>query len=222
MKKETVLLGIIAILVIIAAVIGANYYRSSIQSERKPITTANASLIREDSPTIGNADAKVTIVEFYDPECESCRTFHPTIKKVLKDYDGKTRLVARIMPLHPNSILAATFLEVAGENGKYWTAQEFLFQKQPEWGTKHGPPSNDPPPDVKVLFEKYAMELGLDLEKLNSAVKENKFAAKFERDKKDGQANGVRQTPTIFVNGRQLARLYETDLKALIEDELKK
>jgi protein-disulfide isomerase len=222
MKKETVLLGIIAILVIIAAVIGADYYRSSIQSERKPITTANASLIREDSPTIGNADAKVTIVEFYDPECESCRTFHPTIKKVLKDYDGKTRLVARIMPLHPNSILAATFLEVAGENGKYWTAQEFLFQKQPEWGTKHGPPSNDPQPDVKALFEKYAMELGLDLEKLNSAVKENKFAAKFERDKKDGQANGVRQTPTIFVNGRQLARLYETDLKALIEDELKK
>ncbi len=221
MKKETILLGIIALLVIIAAVIGANYYRSSIQSERKPMTTANASLIREDSPTLGNADAKVTIVEFYDPECESCRSFHPTIKKILKDYDGKTRLVARIMPLHPNSILAATFIEVAGENGKYWLAQEFLFQKQSEWGTKHGP-ATTPQPDVKALFEKYAMEFGLDLEKFNAAVKENKFVAKFERDKKDGQANGVRQTPTIFVNGRQLARLGESDLKALIEEELKK
>jgi protein-disulfide isomerase len=221
MKKETILLGIIAVLVIIAAVIGANYYRSSIQSERKPMTTANASLIREDSPTLGNADAKVTIVEFYDPECESCRSFHPTIKKTLKDYDGKTRLVARIMPLHPNSILAATFIEVAGENGKYWLAQEFLFQKQSEWGTKHGP-ATTPQPDVKALFEKYATEFGLDLEKFNAAVKENKFVAKFERDKKDGQANGVRQTPTIFVNGRQLARLGESDLKALIEEELKK
>ncbi len=221
MKKETILLGIIALLVIIAAVIGANYYRSSIQSERKPMTTANASLIREDSPTLGNADAKITIVEFYDPECESCRSFHPTIKKILKDYDGKTRLVARIMPLHPNSILAATFIEVAGENGKYWLAQEFLFQKQSEWGTKHGP-ATTPQPDVKALFEKYAMEFGLDLEKFNAAVKENKFVAKFERDKKDGQANGVRQTPTIFVNGRQLARLGESDLKALIEEELKK
>jgi protein-disulfide isomerase len=222
MKKETILLGIIAVLVVIAAVIGANYYRSSVQSERKPTTTANASLIREDSPTLGNADAKVTIVEFLDPECESCAAFYPTIKKLLKEYDGKTRLVVRIMPLHPNSVLAATFTEVAGEQGKYWQAQEMLFQKQPEWGTKHGPPSATPQPDVTKLFVKYAMELGLDLNKFEAAVRENRFAAKLERDKKDGQANGVRQTPTIFVNGRQLARLNEADLKALIEDELKK
>jgi protein-disulfide isomerase len=221
MKKETILLGIIAILVVVAAIIGANAYRSSVQSERKPIITPNASLIREDSPTIGSADAKVTIVEFLDPECESCAAFYPTVKKLLKEYDGKTRLVARIMPLHPNSMLAATFTEFAGEQGKYWQAQELLFQKQPEWGTKHGH-SDAPQPDVAKLFEKYAMELGLDLDKLNAAVKENRYSAKLERDKKDGQANGVRQTPTIFVNGRQLARLNEADLKALIEDELKK
>jgi protein-disulfide isomerase len=222
MKKETILLGIIAVLVVIAAVIGANYYRSSVQSERKPATTANASLIREDSPTLGNADAKVTIVEFLDPECESCRAFNPSVKKLLKEFDGKTRLVVRYMPLHPNSVLAATFTEVAGEEGKYWQAQELLFNKQSEWGTKHGPPTNEPPADVPKLFVKYAMELGLDLNKFEAAVKENRFAAKLERDKKDGQANGVRQTPTIFVNGRQLARLNEADLKALIEDELKK
>lgn len=222
MKKETILLGIIAVLVIVAAMIGASYYRDSVQSERKPIITANASLIREDSPTLGNPNAKVTIVEFLDPECESCRAFNPSVKKLLKDYDGKVRLVVRYMPFHPNSVLAATFTEVAGEQGKYWQAQELLFQKQSEWGTKHGPPSNDQPPDVKALFEKYAMELGLDLDKLASAIKENRFAAKLERDKKDGQANGVRQTPTIFVNGRQLARLYEADLKALIDEELKK
>jgi protein-disulfide isomerase len=221
MKKETILLGIIAILVVVAAIIGANAYRNSVQSERKPTITPNASLIREDSPTIGNADAKVTIVEFLDPECESCAGFYPTVKKLLKEYDGKTRLVVRIMPLHPNSVLAATFTEVAGEQGKYWQAQELLFQKQPEWGTKHGH-SDAPQPDVAKLFEKYAMELGLDLDKLNAAVKENRYSAKLERDKKDGQANGVRQTPTIFVNGRQLARLNEADLKALIEDELKK
>jgi len=72
------------------------------------------------------------------------------------------------------------------------------------------------------LLEKYAMELGLDVEKINSAVKSNRYAAKLERDKKDGQSLGVRQTPTLFVNGRQLARLYESDLKSLINEELKK
>jgi protein-disulfide isomerase len=162
----------------------------------------------------------VTIVEFYDPECESCREFHPTIKKMLKDYDGKIRLVARVMPLHPNSVLAGTFIETAGEQGKYWQAQAFLFQKQPEWGTKHGP-ATTVQPDAPALFEKYVMEFGMDLEKFNAAVKENRYAAKFERDRKDGQSLGVRQTPTIFVNGRRLARLYESDLKALIEEELK-
>ncbi len=227
MKKEIKILGAIAIVVIIAAIVGANYYRSSIQSER--VTTGNSNkpqispeqLVRPDSPTLGAADAPVTIVEFLDPECESCRAFNPTVKKLLKDYDGKVRLVVRYMPLHPNSLSAATFTEAAGEQGKYWQAQEMLFQKQPEWGTKHGAQSGAPA-DINALFRKYAMELGLDTNKMDSAFAQNKYAAKLERDKKDGQSIGVRQTPTLFVNGRKLINLNESDLKSLIDEELKK
>ncbi len=221
MKKETILLSIIAALVIVAAFIGASVYRNSVQSERKPTTTANSSLIRDDSWSLGPKDAKVTIVEFLDPECESCREFNPSVKKLLKEYDGKVRLVVRYMPLHPNSVSAATFTEAAGEQGKYWQAQELLFLKQPEWGTKHGAPPGVQA-DINTLFRKYAMELGLDIDKMDKVFAENRYAPKLERDKKDGQANGVRQTPTIFVNGRQLARLDEADLKSLVEEELKK
>ena len=222
MRKEIKILGAIAVVVIIAAIVGANYYRNSIQSERKPTaTTANSSLIREDSPTLGATDAPVTIVEFLDPECESCRAFNPTVKKILKEYDGKVRLVVRYMPLHPNSVSAATFTEAAGEQGKYWQAQEMLFQKQPEWGTKHGPQAGAPA-DINALFKKYAAELELDASKMDSAFAENRYAAKLERDKKDGQSLGVRQTPTFFVNGRKLARLNEADLKSLIDEELKR
>ena len=222
MRKEIKILGAFAVVVIIAAIVGANYYRNSIQSERKPTaTTANSSLIREDSPTLGATDAPVTIVEFLDPECESCRAFNPTVKKILKEYDGKVRLVVRYMPLHPNSVSAATFTEAAGEQGKYWQAQEMLFQKQPEWGTKHGPQAGAPA-DINALFKKYAAELELDASKMDSAFAENRYAAKLERDKKDGQSLGVRQTPTFFVNGRKLARLNEADLKSLIDEELKR
>jgi protein-disulfide isomerase len=226
MKKEVKILAAIAVVVIIAAIGGANYYRKSIQSES--VTTGNnpnqpkinpEQLVRPDSPTLGAADAKVTIVEFLDPECESCAAFSPTIKKMLKEYDGKVRLVVRYMPLHPNSFSAATFTEAAGEQGKYWEAQEMLFQKQPEWGTKHGPQSGAPA-DINSLFKKYAMELGLDASKMDGAFAERRYIAKLERDKKDGQALGVRQTPTLFVNGRKLARLYESDLRSLIEEEL--
>lgn len=178
-------------------------------------------LLRPDSPTLGPADAPVTVVEFLDPECESCRAFNPTIKKILKEYDSRVRLVVRYMPLHPNSLSAATFTEAAGEQGKYWQAQEILFQKQPEWGTKHGQPAGAQA-DINTLFRNYATELGLDMGKMDGAFAENRYAAKLERDKKDGQALGVRQTPTLFVNGRRLARLNESDLKALIEEELAK
>ena len=76
--------------------------------------------------------------------------------------------------------------------------------------------------DVNVLFKKYTTDLGLDSAKMENAFAQNKYATKIERDKKDGQALGVRQTPTLFINGRKLGRLDEMGLKYLIEDELKK
>lgn len=229
MRNEIKILGAVAAVVIIGVILGSNYYRNSIQSER--VTSNNNSnkpkigpeqLVRPDSPTLGPADARVTLVEFYDPECEACAAFSPILKKILKDYDGKVRLVVRYMPLHPNSVSAATFTEVAGEQGKYWQAQELLFQKQPEWGEKHGQSPGASSPTTNELFDKYAMELGLDLDKAGLAIKENRFAAKIERDKKDGQSLGVRQTPTVFVNGRLLARIGETDLRSLIDEELRR
>lgn len=221
MRNEIKVMALILVIVIIGAVIGANYYRSSVQNTPKP-TTPNSALVRDDSPMLGPADAKVTLVEFYDPECESCAAFGPVIKKILKDYEGRIRLVARYMPLHPNSMRAATFIEAAAEQGKYWQAMELLFNKQPEWGERHGAPSSAPKPDVPALFEKYAQELGLDLNKYTAAVKENRYVTKIDRDRKDGQSLGVRQTPSFFVNGRMLARFSEADLRSLIEEEMKK
>lgn len=232
MNKEIKILVIVGFFVVIGAVIGASYYRNSVQSvpvtgttggnSSKPAAISPETLVRPDSPTLGAADAPVTLVEFFDPECESCAAFSPNVKRILKDYDGKVRLVARYMPLHPNSLPAAALMEAAGEQGKYWQMQDLLFQKQPEWGERHGAPPTAPKPDVNALFEKYAAELGLDITKVRSAAKENRYQAKLERDLRDGRTLGVRQTPTFFVNGRRLARFSEADLRALIEDELKK
>ena len=229
MKKEVKILTAIVIVVIVGGVFAANYYRSSVQNT--PVT-ANpnggkpkidpATLVRPDSPVLGPADAKITLVEFYDPECESCASFAPVVKKILKDYEGKIRLVMRYMPLHPNSLTAANFTEAAAEQGKYWEAQDLLFKKQPEWGTIHGPAPTTPRAPINELFDKYAKELGLDTTKAAAAIKEKRFDAKIAQDKKDGQTLGVRRTPTFFVNGRELATFGESPLRALIEDELKK
>lgn len=220
MRKQTLILVAIAVTVVIAAVVGAKLYRGEVQNVRQP-ATADSRLVRPDSPTIGPADAAVTVVEFLDPECESCRAMHPKVKNILKRYDGKVRLVVRYMPLHPNSMLAATWMEAAGEQGKYWQMYDKLFERQDEWGLKHGSHDASAQPDAKAIFEKYAMEMGLDLDKMIAARNTNRFTEKILRDQTDGRTLGVRRTPTFFVNGRELARMSETDLIALIEEELK-
>ncbi|MBK7708068.1 MAG: DsbA family protein [Acidobacteria bacterium] len=229
MKNEVKLLIVIGAVVIGVAILGMNYYRSSVQNVRVTGNTNSGApalnpevLIRPDSPTLGPANAPVAIVEFVDPECESCATFSPVLKKMVTQYDGKTKLVIRYMPLHPNSVSAANMLEAAAEQGKFWETQALLFEKQPEWGERHGPPTGEPPPNIPVLFEKYAKQLGLDVEKVNAAIKENKYQAKIDRDKRDGQSLGVRQTPTIFVNGRKLLNFSEAGLKSLVESEIGK
>lgn len=231
MRDQIKALAVIGLIVSVVAGAGAYFYNRSAQNAASPVgsvgnssSTASAEqLVRPDSPTLGPADAKVTLVEFYDPECEACAAFHPIVKRILKDHDGRVRLVVRYLPLHPNSLFAAMFTEAAGEQGKYWQAQELLFQRQNEWGQKHGSAAaSSAPPNINVLFERYADELGLDLAKAKASVRENRYGAKIARDKKDAQALGVRQTPTFFVNGRQLFEFSEAALRRMIEAELAK
>jgi predicted DsbA family dithiol-disulfide isomerase len=63
--------------------------------------------------------------------------------------------------------------------------------------------------------------LGLDVARVRAAVAESRYAAKVERDMRDGQSLGVSKTPTFFVNGRMLMRFGEAPLRSLIEEELK-
>lgn len=220
MRKEICILGMIALFVIAAAWLGSTYYRNANKGQRTSLDEINRTLVRTDNAKIGADDAKVTVVEFFDPECESCAAFAPTVKSMLKIYDGKVRLVARYMPLHPNSMPASNFLEAANEQGKFWQALELIFSKQDEWGTKHGAPAESAKPDVRALFEGYARSLGLDPVAVVKAMDKGKFNDKIARDRTDGQTLGVRQTPTIFINGKKLARLSEDDLKKMIDDEL--
>lgn len=221
MKKEVKILLGVGLLVIVAGVIGANYYRKSVQGV--PVAaTVNEALVRPDSPSLGPADAKVTVVEFLDPECETCAAFAPVVKSLIKEFDGKVRFVVRYAAFHKNAKPAAIHTEAAGEQGKYWEMQEKLFSKQSEWGEVHGAPPSATAIPPTVSFEKYAQELGLNMDQFKASVSDPKHAAKVDRDMKDLQTMGVKSTPTFFVNGRKLARLNQQDLRALINEELKK
>lgn len=229
MRNQIKTLAALGLVVVAIVGLAAFFYSRSAPDQRRATnatSNSNASisaerLVRSDSPTLGPANAKVTLVEFYDPECEACAAFHPIVKKLLNDYKGKVRLVVRYMPLHPNSVPAASFTEAAGEQGKYWQAQELLFQKQSEWGEKHGQPAGSSP-ETSAVFKQYAADLDLDWNKIDQAMKENRYTPKIDRDKREGQALGVRQTPTFFANGTKLLDFSENALRQLVEAELQR
>ena len=201
MKKEIRTLLLIASVIAIVGIVGTLMYRQSAQStppvnQQQPDLTEK--LVRPDSPNLGPADAKVTVVEFLDPECEACAQFAPTVKNLIKEFP-QVRFVFRYMPLHPNARLAASYAEAAGEQGKYWEMLEIMFRRQSEWGQIHGPAPKEPRPAPSVVFDS-PMIVNIPIYR----------------------SLGVRQTPTFFVNGRKLARLGEADLRTMISEELKK
>lgn len=171
-------------------------------------------LIRAHSPIKGDMNAPVTLVEFLDPECEACRSMHPIVKRLLAEYQGKVRLVIRYMPFHQNSLLAASALEEAREQGKFDQALDLLFEKQPQWGDHHAPR----PELIPVLLK----EIGMDEKTLDPKALIAKHGGKVETDKVDGENVGVRFTPTFFVNGKIINEIGYEPLKAAIEAELPK
>ncbi len=219
MKKEARWLLGTALVVFAASAAGVNYYLRGQEAQKKEEAAKQPApetslLVRPHSRSLGPADAKVTVVEFLDPECESCRAIYPVVKHLLGQYPGKVRLVVRYMPFHPNSYYAASALESAGAQGRYWEMLDVLFQNQPQWGDHH-----QPRPE---LITGYAQQIGLgmtDFERLLNSAEHKKIV---DDDRSDGQKLGVQGTPTFFVNGRRLERLAYEGLKALIDEELAK
>jgi protein-disulfide isomerase len=221
MKKDVARIGGIALVAGVVLVAAAIVYQRGEKAEQSARVAEQAAkqpkadgppFIRPHSHIQGPADAKVTVVEFLDPECESCRGMYPLVKHLLAQVQGKVRLVIRYMPFHPNSMVAISALECAAAQGRYWELLESLFANQPQWGSHHAPKPE--------LIPDYAHQLGLDMAAFHKMFNSAAHRTLAEIDRADGEKLGVKGTPTFFVNGRQLEQLgYET-LKAMIDEAL--
>jgi protein-disulfide isomerase len=162
-----------------------------------------------DQPTKGNAQARVTIVEFTDFECPSCAYTHPIIEELMKLYGDKVKLVVRDFPLnqHIHATKAAEAAEAAREQGKYWEYISLMFHNQKAL-------------EIENLKE-YATKLGLDRKLFDEALDSGKYLERVRRDMADGQRVGVNSTPTVFINGRRIKDKSLENLKAAVEEALK-
>ncbi len=145
----------------------------------------------DDRPSLGPADAKVTLVLFSDFECPFCRRLAPVVVRLARE-QGDLRVVFRNFPLpsHPKARAAAKAAMAAHRQGKFWAYHDRLFSYR-------GPLSD-------AAFEKIAAEAGLDVERFRKDLEDPAVAAAIDEDVALGKRFGVVATPTMFVNGRYI------------------
>jgi protein-disulfide isomerase len=166
------------------------------------------------SPIQGNKDAPVTVLVFSDFQCPYCKRVEPTLKQVRETYGDKVRMVWKHEPLpfHPRAEPAAQVTEEAraqkGDKG-FWEAHDKLFEMQPKL--------------EDADLEKVAQDMGLDMAKVKTAMKDHKYKKLIDADMEMADDVAASGTPHFFINGRRLVGAQPMEkFKSIIDEELKK
>ncbi|MEX0408792.1 thioredoxin domain-containing protein [Aquibium sp. LZ166] len=211
-RRQTIIISAAAAA---AAIFGASafYYDRSGRNAQVGVGLDSSDVfVRPHSPVIGKADAPVTIVEFFDPSCEACRAFYPTVKNILAQYPEDVRLVLRYAAFHEGSDQAVGILEAARKQDLFEPVLEALLAAQPEWAL-HGNPNLD-------RAWQAAASAGLDVERARGDLSSAEIASALDQDTKDVKTLGVEQTPTFFVNGKSMETFGPQQLLSLVESEV--
>lgn len=207
---------LVMIAVGIAAIVFATgayvYDRGAAERQAQTSATAQSYLIRPHSPVIGPAKAPVTIVEFFDPSCESCRAFYPIVKQIMAQYPDEVRVVIRYTPFHEGSDEAVRILEAARLQDIFVPVLEALLETQPSWAI-HGAPN------LSIAWAA-AQAAGLDYDRAQSDAQRPEIENVLNQDRADARTAKVRQTPTFFVNGKPLLSFGSKQLYELVRTEV--
>ena len=215
MQNKNLVIITTFVLVIFFIVLTYFYKNSQGNNETLNIVNNGVSLEKEHSISFGENKKNIVVVEFLDPECESCALFHPMVKKLFKEYHSDIKLVVRYLANHKNSKFTIKILEAAREQNKYNEVLAVIFEKQSLWA-QH----NNEKPELLWTFLSEIVDLNID--KLKEDMNNPKIDQIIDIDAKDAKAYNVRGTPTIFVNEKKLDTLSQKELFDLVENEIYK
>jgi len=158
----------------------------------------------EDRPTLGPADAPVTIVEFADFECPFCAHAFGEIETLANTtYKGKVKVVFKNYPLnvHPWARTAAIGAECARlQNPEaFWDFARYFYANQGQITAQN----------VQQKIDEETGKLSLDDVVLKACMKGTQAAARIQQDQADAAAVKVSSTPTFFINGISVVGLPE-------------
>lgn len=165
----------------------------------------------DDDPSLGPADAPITIIEFSDYQCPFCIRWYKTVSsRLLSDYQGKIHFVYRDLPLtalHPDAQGAAEAADCAGAQGAYWPYHDALFGGNYGLGVQ--------------AYDRYASDLKLDMTDFDTCVAEHRYKSEVDADASFAIGQGLNATPVFFINGLKVvgAQPYEV-FQQIIDEEL--
>lgn len=202
-----------AVILLLAFLAATLYYRAEKADRAEQLAEQNRSgLVREHSPTLGLTRAKVRIVEFLDPACETCRDFYPFVKDMLIAHPEQIHLTLRYAPFHQNSDQVVALLMAADKQGKHWETLEALLNSQDDWVEHHAARPEK--------AWRHVEGLGLDLAQLRQDMNSPEIARRIAQDLADARTLNVTKTPEYFVNGKPLPSFGYEPLKQLVDEAL--
>lgn len=168
----------------------------------------------------GDPDAPIRVLEYADFQCPACRDLYATLGALREEYGEGLVFVYRNYPLdaacnpslqsgmHQHACPAAYFALCAGEQGRYWDAVDYLFQVAPFEDIPHGQPWD---------YTAAANTLGLDTKALQDCIGSNRMRSHIHREVKSGDDLGLRGTPLLYVNEKQVQFRSEETLRMIFD-----
>jgi protein-disulfide isomerase len=181
---------------------------------KDPLADARATIQTKDAPSLGNANAPVTLVEFSDFECPVCRSLHDTLRGLLPNYP-QVRLIFKDFPLdsiHPWARTAAIAGRCAYQQDPkaFWKMYDLIYDNQDiisaesAWG--------------KMVD--FAGQSGLNQDTFKGCMASPETGAAIDASRQNGILLEVSSTPTVFVNGRRMVGVNAQQLEQYIKYEL--
>jgi protein-disulfide isomerase len=148
----------------------------------------------------GPDGAPVTLIEYGDYECPSCGQAEVAIRELLESSGHELRYVWRHLPLndvHPDAQMAAEAAEAAAAEDRFWEMHDLLISHQDRLRASD--------------LERYARQLGLDVDRFWDGLRSRRHAARVAEDVASADASGVAGTPSFFINGRRHEGAYDVE-----------
>jgi protein-disulfide isomerase len=167
--------------------------------------------------TQGDPKSKVVLIEYSDFQCPACKAYHPLVKQLLSDFNGKIYFAYRFFPLtniHKNAMISSQAAYAAKLQGKFWEMHDMLFDTQTSWAESN---------DAAETFVSYAQKLGLDTTKFKKDLNSSETQGIITDSQNQASSIGVNSTPSFFVNGQQITNPQNyNELKKIIQNEIDK